>query len=139
MQKKTLIGTLPTMIFLYVYLLFYGNLSILFCWYLKFPFLFFVLTSCFQLYTCDKNVIKVAFSLRFIWVYWTALASILAFSVLYLLNFCSCRSAIFSTAPSLASLFFCVFIDKFRHVLYTVLLLQSLSGQDKCTWLGPFE
>ena len=34
---------------------------------------------------------------------------------------------------------FIVSIDNFEHVLYTVLLLPSLTGPDKCTWLGPFE
>ena len=43
------------------------------------------------------------------------------FFVSYLLKFCYCHSAIFATAPSLASLRFSPSIDNFKHVL------------DKCT------
>ena len=43
------------------------------------------------------------------------------FFVSYLLKFCCCHSAIFATAPSLASLRFSPSIDNFKHVL------------DKCT------
>ena len=40
--------------------------------------------------------------------------------------------------PWLACIF-CVSIDNFKHVLFAVLLLSSLTGQDKCPWLGQFE
>ena len=127
-----------------VFLLFYGNLTILLHWYLNFPGVFFIFgtSCCSQIYRFEKLVIKVVFLLYlgFIWVCWTALATILAFFAPYLLNFCYHRSAIFARAPSLASLrFLCVSIDNFKHVLCVVLLLPSLNGQEKCTWLGPFE
>ena len=39
----------------------------------------------------------------------------------------------------MASLYyFCVSIDNFKHVLYAVLLMQSLTRQDKCIWIGQF-
>ena len=68
------------------------------------------LECCSQIYRLDKLVIKVVFLLYlgFIWVCWTALVTILAFFVPYLLNFCYCRSAKFGTAPSAASLHFFV-------------------------------
>ena len=63
----------------------------------------------------------------------------ISFFVTYLLNFCYCPSAIFATAPFLASLhFFSFCIEYFKHVLNAVLFLPSLTGQDKCISLGLF-
>ena len=131
---QRLIGTLVTTIFFDVFLLFRVNLSIQ---------LFFPRTSCcFQIYRLGERVVNVVFLLYlwFIWVCWTALASTLALIVAYLLNFCYCCCATFPSSSSLVSLhFFCVSVEYFKHVLYAVLLLPSLAGQNKWIWLGPFE
>ena len=95
-----------------------------------------------DIYWFHKLIIKVAFLfyLGFAWVYWTAPASILIFFVPYLLNFCYCRSVIFATAISFASLcFLCASIDNFKYVLYAVPLLPSLTGLNKCIWSGLFK
>ena len=104
-----LIGTLLTRKCFDVFLLFYGNVNILLCWYLNFPFSFYFWSI--MLFP-DNLVIKFVFllCLGFIWVCWTAVATILAFFAPYLLNFYHCRSAIFATTPFLGSLrFLCLY------------------------------
>ena len=62
----------------------------------------------------------------------TALASILAYFVSYLLTFCHWHSIIFAMAPSLAS-------SHFKHILYIALMFPSLTGQHRCTCLDSFQ
>ena len=85
----------------------------------------------FQIYRLDKRLIDVVFLLylSFIWVWWTALASILAFFCsflikLLLLSFCNICYDTFLGWPA-----FFVSIQNFKHVLYAVLLLPSLIGK----------
>ena len=120
--------------FLYVFLLFHGNSN-----YFRFCS---GTSCCFQLYRLDKFVIKVVFLLYL--MFFLILLNCSSINVrffcsllikLLLLPFCN-----ICYAPSLASLrLFYVSIEYFKHVLYTVLLLPSLTGQDEYTWLGPFE
>ena len=129
--------------FFYVFLLFYANLTILICLYLKFRFYIISATSCcFQIWRLDKLVTKGLFFVIFR-VYLSLLnssSSIISFFCsllikLLLLPFCNICYGTFLRQPAL----FWVSIDNFKHFLYAVLLSPSLNGLDKCTWLSPFE
>ena len=121
MQKKNnyknlvtvqrLIETILTRVFFDIFLLFYGNLTILITFFSG-------ISNYFLLYSLNKLLIKVAFLLYlgFIWVCWTAVISILAFFVSYLLNFCYCPSTIFVMTPSLVSLHFVVSLFKISNL-----------------------
>ena len=108
---QRLIGTLLTKIFFDVFLLFYANLTLSLCWYLKFLFLFYfwnlmLFPDIKTWKTYNQSCVFIIFRVYLCLL--NSSANNISCFVSYLLNFCYCRSVIFATAPPLASLRFFV-------------------------------